>query len=374
MSGQTEEARVARPSASKLPLRSKSSGISAEDAASFSFLRYASAKMNLIPKEQAELELDAVRVATEQGNKSGILPDEVLNARILTEAAISDLKGSSVVLGSFNDQLYNTSDLMQHATVMTGLQGTTKVPWIGSGVDFKVLVETVSTPTGSFDIGVDEVELAPSRIFAFVPVSNQLLVAGEPSTEAMIRRNLAQQFAQRLESWVWQGRSAANEIAGLFDLAGTTVTHPNPNSGGGDPMEWPLISRMVAALVDGNAMNANVRWGMSSSLAVRMMGTPRAANSSDMIMDNDRRVFNLPCIISPAFVNRFVKTDTRLAGLVAGDFSRLIIGTFDQPRILVNPWKYMDEGYTTIGLEAYASFGLADPKSIVRVPNLVHAY
>lgn len=69
-----------------------------------------------------------------------------------------------------------------------------------------------------------------------------------------------------------------------------------------------------------------------------------------------------------------MKTDTRLAGLLAGDFSRVIIGTHDQTRILVNPYKYADEGFTTIGLQSFASFVLADPKSIVRAPNLAHAY
>lgn len=375
----------------KAPIGGESIGLTTEQASSFSFLRYARAIAKPDSQryeKEAGTELEAVRAASQKdpGADGRALPREVLNAAYRapltvvsgTNATAANLLSDTPQSGSFNAELQQQSELMEFSTVLTNLQGSVTLPYIGNGVDFSVQQETLAADAADGTTLIQSNDIAPLRVYAWVPVSNQALIQSNPSVEQMFRTNLAQTLAATLDRWAWSGRVAANETPNLYDLILVNAVTPPNQTANGDNADWNLVGKMVEQLTSLRGLTSNVRWGMSSLLAVRMMGTRRSTGASgvpDPIMEYDGSIARIPSIVSANFLNNANKgSATNLSRLILGNFTHFVMGFWGETRVVVDPYTYSRRGYTAIGIETFTNNAVVDPNAFVRADDLISAY
>jgi HK97 family phage major capsid protein len=121
--------------------------------------------------------------------------------------------------GSFIDLLRNASALDQAgATVLTGLTGNVAIPR-QSGAATAYWVAESGSPTESQQT-VDQVSLVPRTVAAYTDFSRRLMIQSSIDVENMVRNDLAQVIALKIDAAGLYGTGASNEPLGLKNTTG----------------------------------------------------------------------------------------------------------------------------------------------------------
>jgi HK97 family phage major capsid protein len=327
-------------------------GLTEKETRSFSFvkaLNFLSNQGDAQARRDAAFEIEVGEAAAKKYERSSngiVVPNEVLRRDLVvgTPAAGGNLVDDVLLSGSFIDLLRNRLSISQAgATMLTGLQGNISIPRQTSAATAYWVGESGS-PTESQQ-AVDQVNMTPKTVGAFVDYSRRLLLQSSIDVEGMIRNDLARVIALEIDRAAIYGTGTSNQPLGLTGVAGIGA---ETLTGFGTFQEYIAMETDVAA---GNADAGSLRYIINASARGALKGTEKASNTAQFVFENNE-INGYPVIVS----NQLLNNDA-----LFGDFSMFIMGMWSGLDLTVDPYAGATAGTVRVIALQDVDFAVKQP-------------
>jgi len=327
-------------------------GLSDNETRRFSFvkaLNYLSNQGDVQARRDAAFEIEVGDAAAKQYERSSngiVVPNEVLRRDLVvgTPTAGGDLVDDVLLAGSFIDLLRNRLAIAQAgATMLTGLQGNISIPRQTSSATAYWIGEN-SAPTESQQ-AIDQVNMTPKTVGAFVDYSRRLLLQSSISVESMVRNDLARVIALEIDRAAIYGTGSSNQPQGLTNVSGIgseTLT------GTGTFLEYIAMETDVAAA---NADAGALRYIVNATTRGGLKGTKKDAGSGQFVFA-DNEINGYPVIVS----NQLANNDA-----LFGDFSMFCMGMWSGLDLTVDPYAGATAGTVRVIALQDVDFAVKQP-------------
>ena len=329
-------------------------GLSEKETKEFSFIRalaYLANPGDAKARREAAFEIEVGEAAAKKYERSSngiVVPNEVLR-RDLTVGSASgggNLVNDELLVGSFIDLLRNRMAMMQAGvTMLSGLQGNISIPrqtsaatayWVGEG----------GSPLESQQ-AIDQVNMTPKTVGAFVDYSRRLLLQSSIDVERMVRDDLARVIALELDRAAIYGTGSANQPLGLVN---TTGIGTETLSGAGTFAQLIAMETDVAVA---NADAGSMRYIMNAAARGALKSTSKAGTEAVFVWENNQ-VNGYPVIVS----NQLLTNDA-----LFGDFSQFVMGMWSGLDLTVDPYAGATSGTVRIIALQDVDFAVKQPAS-----------
>jgi HK97 family phage major capsid protein/HK97 family phage prohead protease len=327
-------------------------GLTEKETRSFSFvkaLNFLSNQGDAQARRDAAFEIEVGEAAAKKYERSSngiVIPNEVLRRDLVvgTPTAGGDLVDDVLLAGSFIDLLRNRLAIAQAgATMLTGLQGNVSIPRQTSAATAYWVGEN-SAPTESQQ-AIDQVNLSPKTVGAFVDYSRRLLLQSSIDVEGMVRNDLARVIALEIDRAAIYGTGSSNQPLGLTNVSGIgseTLT------GTGTFAEFIAMETDVAAA---NADAGALRYIVNATTRGGLKGTKKDAGSGEFVFA-DGEINGYPAIVS----NQLANNDA-----LFGDFSMFIMGMWSGLDLTVDPYAGATAGTVRVIALQDVDFAVKQP-------------
>ena len=304
-------------------------GLSGKEIKRFSFvkaLNYLANPSDQAARRAAEFEIEVGKAAAskyERASNGIVVPNEVLRRDLLVDIPTSggNLVADDLLSGSFIELLRNRLAFAQAGvTILSGLQGNISIPRQTSAATAYWVGENVA-PQESQQ-AIDQVNMTPKTVAAFVDYSRRLLLQSSIDVEGMIRNDLTRVLALEIDRAAIYGTGSSNQPLGLINTTG--IGTENLTSAG-------TFTELIAMETDVAAANADagsMRYIMNATSRGALKGTEKAVNTAQFVYENDE-VNGYPVIVS----NQLLTNDT-----LFGDFSMMVMGMWSGLDLMVDPY------------------------------------
>lgn len=199
-----------------------------------------------------------------------------------TEGA--ELKGTDHLAGSFIENLYNNSVVMQAgATTLPGLVGDVDIPaQTGSYSGWTWLAEGGTQTAGVVPTGT--VTLAPTTIGGAVSMTRRLLKQSAPSVEALVMSDLIRGAALAIDLAALEGDGTGANPEGVAAVTGVN-TQAIADLTNGYPTWAELVGFETATATD-NALQGSLSYITTSAIVGGMKTTAKDAGSGIFLMND----------------------------------------------------------------------------------------
>jgi HK97 family phage major capsid protein/HK97 family phage prohead protease len=304
-------------------------GLNNKEVKRFSFIKalnYLANPGDAAARRDAEFEIEVGRAAATKYERSSngiVVPNEVLRRDLLVDipTAGGNLVADELLSGSFIDLLRNRLAFAQAGvSILTGLQGNISIPRQTSAATAYWVGENVA-PTESQQ-AIDQVNMTPKTVAAFVDYSRRLLLQSSIDVEGMIRNDLARVIALEIDRAAIYGTGSSNQPLGLVNTTGIG-TETLTNAG--------TFAELIAMETDVASANADVgsmRYIMNAAARGALKSTSKAGTEAIFVWENNE-VNGYPVIVS----NQLQANDA-----LFGDFSSMVMGMWSGLDLMVDPY------------------------------------
>ena len=329
-------------------------GLSEREVRAFSFtkaLNYLANPTDRAAREAAAFEIEvglAAAAKYERSSNGIVVPNEVLSRTLTagTASAGGNTIATDLLTGSFIELLRNRLALANAGvTILNGLQGNVAIPrqtsastayWVGEG----------QAPTAS-DQAIDQVNMTPKTIGAYVDYSRRLLLQSSIDVEAMIRSDLARVIALELDRAGIYGSGGSNQPLGLINTTGIgSKTLTNYGT-------FAELIDMETAIASANADAGSLRYIMNAAARGALKSTAKSSSAvaAGFVWEGGE-VNGYPAIVS----NQLLSNDA-----LFGDFSMLIMGMWSGLDLMVDPYAGSTAGTVRIIALQDVDFAVKQP-------------
>jgi HK97 family phage major capsid protein/HK97 family phage prohead protease len=233
------------------------------------------------------------------------------------------------------------------ARFMTGLRGDVAIPKLATGVSAGFVAENGAT--SEVNAVFSQITMSPKSLGAFTDVSRLLMIQSDPSVEQIVRDDLLNAIAQKIEDVAIEG-GGSNEPTGITGTAGIGSVAIGTNGGA---IAWDDIVNLVKEVeVDNAAINGNTLAYLTNPKVKSLMASTAKVASTDSVMLLDapwNSLYGYNLSITNNVPSDLTKgTGTALSAMVFGDFSQLMMGFFSTPDVLVDPYTAGSTGAVRI--------------------------
>lgn len=227
------------------------------------------------------------------------------------------------------------------ARFMTGLKNDLKIP-VMTGSEAQWESEREQN-TGDSAAAFSSVTLKPKRISVVLPVSKQFLIQSSDSAEAILKENIMNAIAEKLQK----------------TILSSNITDPKAPKG--IFAATPEAGKTYAALctleskVDDKNMGENRVYVASNKAKAAFRQLTKGTNSNVMVYDKGE-IDGTPCLSTSSVIDN---------GFLYGDFSQLYIGQFGATEIIVDGYTRAAFGEVLLTVNAYFDAALAREGAIV---------
>ncbi|OWW18415.1 phage major capsid protein [Noviherbaspirillum denitrificans] len=270
-----------------------------------------------------------------------------------TAAEGGNLIQTSVLGNEFVDVLRNNMVLAAMGVrFLGGLTGNIAIPRKTSGSTVNMPGENGNASSGS--VATNQIALNPKRVTGKVPYSKQALLQGSLDVDAMLRDDLTQTIAVKIQDQAINGTATGNEARGLLATAGIGSVIGGTN---GAQIDWSHIVGLETACANANA-EPDQRSGYIVNTKTRgwLKQKQKAANLP-FIWENAAQPLNG---YRAAVTNTMSSTGTKgtangvCSSLAFGsDWSDLVIGLFGGLDIVVDPYTAAGTGEVILTANQY---------------------
>ena len=233
------------------------------------------------------------------------------------------------------------------ARFMTGLRGDVAIPKLATGVSAGFVAENGAT--SEVNAVFSQITMSPKSLGAFSDVSRLLMIQSDPSVEQIVRDDLLNAIAQKIEDVAIEG-GGSNEPTGITGTAGIGSVAIGTNGGA---LTWQAITDLVKEVeVDNAAINGStLAYLTNPKVKSHMASTPKVASTdSVMLMDAPwNSLYGYDLAVTNNVPSDLTKgTLTTASAMIFGDFSQLMMGFFSTPDILIDPYTAGSTGAVRI--------------------------
>nr|DAT39129.1 MAG TPA: major capsid protein [Caudoviricetes sp.] len=227
------------------------------------------------------------------------------------------------------------------AKFMTGLKNDLKIP-VMTGSEAQWESEREQN-TGDSAAAFSSVTLKPKRISVVLPVSKQFLIQSSDSAEAILKENIMNAIAEKLQKTILSSNITDPKAPkGIFSAT--------PEAG----KTYAALCTLEAKVDDKN-MGENRVYVASNKAKAAFRQLTKGTNSNVMVYDKGE-IDGTPCLSTSSVVDN---------GFLYGDFSQLYIGQFGATEIIVDGYTRAAFGEVLLTVNAYFDAALAREGAIV---------
>lgn len=145
------------------------------------------------------------------------------------------------------------------AQFLTGLKGSpVKMPAKTAGSTTYMVGESGS-PTAS-DLTLAQETMEPHKMATLVKITNRLEYLSLPSVEALIRQDIAESQGLKMDTQVFRGTGASNELLGLTNIGGNLNTVNCGTGGNGGAVAIDKLYSAISQIEIDKALKGKLAW------------------------------------------------------------------------------------------------------------------
>jgi HK97 family phage major capsid protein len=322
-------------------------GLSEREAQNFSFFRAIRA---VVDKNwnNAGFELEASRAVAQklgrmQDPNKFFVPFEVQRAKRDVTVATSTAGGFLVATNnvSFIEIMRNRSVVYNMgATRLSGLVGNVTVPKQTAAGTAVWLANEASTVTESQQTFA-QMSLSPKTVGGYTEISRNLMLQSSPDAEGIVTSDLAAICALAVDVGALRGAGSGGEPAGIVGTSGVgSVTGTSLAAGG--------VLEFQSDVAGGNLLSDNFGYVTTPAVAALLMARPELPSTGTT------RLWQGSMLNGTMFGQKAMSSNQMSsATMLAGDFSKVVIGEWGVLEIEVNPYANFQAGI--VGVRALLS-------------------
>lgn len=233
------------------------------------------------------------------------------------------------------------------ARFMSGLTGDVAIPKLATGVSAGFVAENGAT--SEVNATFAQITMSPKSLGSFTDISRLLMIQSDPSVEQIVRDDLLNAIAQKIEDVAIEG-AGSNEPTGITQTSGIGAVEIATNGGN---LTWAAITNLVKEVeVDNAAINGSTLAYLTNPKVKSHAASTAKVASTDSVMLLEapwNAMYGYPLAVTNNVPSDLTKgTGTNLSALIFGDFSQLMLGFFSTPDVLVDPYTGGSSGAVRI--------------------------
>ena len=249
--------------------------------------------------------------------------------------------------------------VMAGATRLPGLVGDVVIPkQTGAGTHYWLATEEADVTASDQVFGA--IRMSPKHGAAHTRFSRQLLRQSAPSVEALVQADLARIQALGVDNAALYGTGFNGQPTGVKNITGVN----DPANFAAAIPTWAELMVMVGECALDNTFGlggnedgrgtGSVAWLVEGQQYANLMARSKDAGSGMFIVDGSGRIGPYPVGVS----NNITTGDVWV-----GDWSQLLIGTWGDPELIVNPYTGDLSGQIRVTLHHYTDIGVRNAQA-----------
>ncbi len=215
-----------------------------------------------------------------------------------------------------------------------------------------------------------QVTMSPKTLAAYVDVSRRLTQQSDPSVEQVLRNDIINTFARRIDDAAIEG-GATNGPSGIIANSGTNVVAMGTN---GAAITYAKVVEMMKAVEEDNALINSSAFLTNPKVIAALRTTARQANGveGNFIMDANQSILGTNVASSTVVPSDLAKgTGSNLSAMVYGDFSQIMIGFWSGVDVVVDQSSLSTSGGTRLAFFQDLDVALRYPESFSVIKDIV---
>jgi len=280
------------------------------------------------------------------------------------------LVGTDHLADQFIEALYGRLTVASlGARIMQGLKGDVAIPKLSASVTNSAFVAEGAAPSeGAATFA--QVTMSPKTLAAYVDVSRRLMQQSDPSVEQVLRNDIINTFARRIDDAAIEG-GATNGPSGIIANAGTNVVAMGTN---GAAITYAKVVEMMKAVEEDNAIINSTAFLTNPKVIAALRTTARQANGveGNFIMDANQSILGTNVASSTVVPSDLAKgTGSNLSAMVYGDFSQIMIGFWSGVDVVVDQSSLSTSGGTRLAFFQDLDVALRYPESFSVIKDII---
>ena len=252
---------------------------------------------------------------------------------------------------------------------LSGLKGDVAIPKMTAAATAGFVAENNAVAEQNQTFG--QLTLSPKSLGAFTDMSRLLMIQSDPSVEAIIRDDLLNAIAQKIEQVAIKG-GASNEPDGILETTGIGSVAIGTNGGAAT---WGSVVDLVKEVEADNAgLSADsMAYLTNSKVKSHLAQTAKVSSTDSVQILNDpwSSLYGYNMAVTNNVPSDLTKgTGSDLSALVFGDFSQLIIGMFSSADVLVDPYTNSATGAVRVRVMQEMDLGVRNAQSFAAITDI----
>ena len=280
------------------------------------------------------------------------------------------LVGTDHLADQFIEALYGRLTVASlGARIMQGLKGDVAIPKLSASVTNSAFVAEGSAPSeGAATFA--QVTMSPKTLAAYVDVSRRLMQQSDPSVEQVLRNDIINTFARKIDDAAIEG-GAANGPSGIIANGSTNVVAMGTN---GAAITYAKVVEMMKAVEEDNALINSSAFLTNPKVIAALRTTSKQASGveGNFIMDANQSILGTNVAASTIVPSDLTKgTGSNLSAMIYGDFSQIMIGFWSGVDVVVDQSSLSTSGGTRLAFFQDLDVALRYPESFAVIKDIV---
>lgn len=252
---------------------------------------------------------------------------------------------------------------------LSGLKGDVAIPKMTAAATAGFVAENNAVAEQNQTFG--QLTLSPKSLGAFTDMSRLLMIQSDPSVEAIIRDDLLNAIAQKIEQVAIQG-GGSNEPTGILGTTGIGSVAIGANGGAAT---WGSVVDLVKEVeADNAALNAgSMAYLTNSKVKSHLAQTAKVSSTDSVQILNDpwSSLYGYNMAVTNNVPSNLTKgTGTDLSALIMGDFSQLVLGLFSSADVLIDPYTNSATGAVRVRVMQEIDLGVRNAQSFAAITDI----
>jgi len=280
------------------------------------------------------------------------------------------LVGTDHLADQFIEALYGRLTVASlGARIMQGLKGDIAIPKLSASVTNSAFVAEGAAPSEGAAT-FSQVTMSPKTLAAYVDVSRRLTQQSDPSVEQVLRNDIINTFARRIDDAAIEG-GATNGPSGIIANGSTNVVAMGTN---GAAITYAKVVEMMKAVEEDNALINSSAFLTNPKVIAALRTTARQANGveGNFIMDANQSILGTNVASSTIVPSDLAKgTGSNLSAMVYGDFSQVMIGFWSGVDVVVDQSSLSTSGGTRLAFFQDLDVAIRYPESFSVIKDII---
>ena len=282
------------------------------------------------------------------------------------------LKGTDHLANEFIEAVYAKLVIGQAgARTLQGLKGDVAIPKLSASVTNSAFVAENAAPSeGAATFA--QVTMSPKTLAAFIDVSRKLMLQSDPSVEAVLREDIINTFARKIDEVAIEG-GASNHPSGILASVSNNVVGLGSN---GAAIAYTNIVELIKAVEEDNAIrnDASTKFLGNSKVTAKLRTTAKQSSGveGNFILEPNNTMLGYDYLSSSLVPSDLSKgSGSNLSALIFGDFSQVLLGYYSGVDVVVDPYTGSSAGTTRLAFFQDMDVAIRDENAFAVCKDIV---